>query len=81
MTTDEIVKRLRYWGSMGRSVSIVDDALVAADLIEALEAENKRLRDGLIDMLDLAEMLAGNEEYKTYIARFKYARAALKGET
>jgi hypothetical protein len=76
MTTSEIVKRLR-------SFTKGNDALEheAAARLEALKAENARLRDGLIDMLDLAEMLAGNEGWDTYKARFNSARAALRGET
>jgi len=80
MTTDDLIQRLRKRCDPLFSVPD-EDCKAAADRLEALQEENKRLRDGLEDMLDLAEMLAGNEQWPTYKARFKYARAALKGET
>jgi hypothetical protein len=71
MTTDEIVKRLR-----ALAVTIDEDVpiLAAADRLEALESENKRLREAL-------EFYATASGYDVDIDCGDRARAASREET
>ncbi len=52
--TSELVRRLRFWMPTG-SKHLEEDLAEAADRIEALEAQNKRLREALEPFAALAD--------------------------
>ncbi len=80
--TSELVRRLRFWMPIG-SKNLEADLAEAADRLEALEAQNKRLRGALEGLIPVTEealgrldghdaRLVGGED------ELKAARAALK---
>lgn len=68
MTDDDkaLVKRLRWWGEDGVSGSR-DDIVSAADRIEALTAENERLREHLASQAE--ELLKYRAKYMVGTSR------------
>jgi hypothetical protein len=87
MTTEEIVKRLREYGdALTDPVENVREnragrlMLKAADRLEALEAENKRLREAYIYTDGAFWFLVFDGRQLGPFAERDDARAALKGE-
>jgi hypothetical protein len=83
MTTDEIVKRLRFWIGFfqeGGEKEIYGDLETAMHRLEALEAENQRLREALERAAGAIQSMHTGHSHAGENGEALIARAALKGE-
>ncbi len=81
--TSELVRRLRFWMPIG-SKHLEEDLVLAAERLEAMEAQNKRLREALGCLLSGAEQYDNEPDCDLNRARYsegiEAARAALREE-